>query len=44
MFWDLKGATRQPSCLKMRQSAAQSRLFPALDMVPWIIIGFALLI
>ena len=34
MFWLLKGATRSPSCRKIRQSPAASRLLPALDMVP----------
>ena len=41
MFCDLKGATRYPSCFKARHSAAAVRLLPALDMVPWIIMGAA---
>ena len=42
MFWLLKGATRRPSCESTRHSPAASRLFPAFDMVPWIMMGFAL--
>ena len=34
MFWLLKGATRRPSCRKMRHSAVASRLLPAPDIVP----------
>src|SRR5262249_43522156 len=34
MFWDLKGATRTPRCLRMRQSAVTSTLLPACDAVP----------
>ena len=42
MFWLLKGVTRRPSCESTRHSPAASRLFPAFDMVPWIMMGFAL--
>jgi len=42
MFWDLKGATRYPSCLKIRHKPAAIKLFPALDMVPCIMIVFAI--
>ena len=34
MFCALKGATSQPSCFKMRSSAAQSTLFPTDEAVP----------
>ena len=44
IFCDLNGATRYPSCRNMRHSAAHSRLFPALDIVPCTISGLALLI
>ena len=37
MFCALNGATRKPSCLKMRHSAATSKLLPTDDIVPWII-------
>ena len=33
MFWLLKGATRRPSCRKMRHSAVASRLLPAPDIL-----------
>ena len=42
MFWLLKGVTRRPSCESTRHSPAASRLFPTFDMVPWIMMGFAL--
>ena len=42
MFWLLKGVTRRPSCESTRHSPAASRLFPAFDMVPWIMMGLAL--
>ena len=42
MFWDLKGATRYPSWAKIRHRPAQSRLFPALEAVPWIIMALAI--
>ena len=42
IFWDLKGATLYPSCLKILQSPAARRLFPALDIVPCTIIAFAI--
>ena len=38
MFWDLKGATDNPSSLNILQSPAARKLFPALDMVPCIMI------
>ena len=41
IFWDLKGATRYPSCLKILQRPAARRLFPALDIVPCTMIAFA---
>ena len=41
MFCDLNGATRQPSCLKILQSPATTRLLPAFDIVPCTIITFA---
>jgi hypothetical protein len=34
MFWALNGATSSPSCLKIRHSAATSRLLPTEDIVP----------
>src|SRR3990172_5033768 len=34
MFWDLKCATRRPSCLRMRQRAATSTLLPTEEAVP----------
>ena len=37
MFWDLKGATRKPSCRSTRRIPAVSMVLPAPDMVPWII-------
>ncbi|MEL7353752.1 MAG: hypothetical protein AAF171_22760 [Cyanobacteria bacterium P01_A01_bin.116] len=40
MFCPLKGATRQPRRLKMRQSAATNMDFPAWDVVPTTIIDF----
>ena len=43
IFWDLNGATRYPSCLNILQSPAHRRLFPALDIVPCIIIFPAML-
>ena len=36
MFCALNGATRRPSCLKMRQSAATRVDFPTPLAVPWI--------
>ena len=42
MFWALKGATLRPSCRNTRQRPAASRLLPALDMVPWTMIDFAI--
>ena len=33
-FYEVEKTLVQPSCRKIRQSAAASRLFPALDMVP----------
>ena len=42
IFCDLKGATRYPSCLKILHSPAASRLLPAFDMVPCIMIVFAI--
>ena len=42
MSWLLKGVTRRPSCESTRHSPAASRLFPAFDMVPWIMMGSAL--
>ena len=35
MFCALKGATRNPSCSRMRHMAAVSTLLPALEQVPW---------
>ena len=35
MFWALNGATRNPSCKRMRQRAAVSTDLPALEQVPW---------
>src|SRR5680860_1245123 len=37
MFCPLKGATRNPSSRNSLQRPVTSRLFPALDPVPWII-------
>ena len=37
MFWDLNGATRNPSSWKIVQSALTRSDFPTLDAVPWII-------
>ena len=42
MFCAWNGATRYPSCLNTRQSPAAMRLLPALDIVPWIMIAFAI--
>ena len=42
MFWLLKGATRYPSCMNTLHRPAATRLFPALDMVPCIIIALAI--
>ena len=42
MFWDLNGAAFTPSCASTRRSPPVSTLFPAFDMVPCIIIGFAI--
>ena len=42
MFCALNGATRYPSCRNTRQSPAAIRLLPALDIVPWIMIAFAI--
>ena len=42
MFCALNGATRSPSCRNTRHSPAAIRLLPALDIVPWIMIGFAI--
>ena len=42
MFWALKGATLRPSWRNTRHRPAATRLLPALDMVPWIMIGFAI--
>ena len=44
IFCDLKGATRYPSCLKIRQSPAARRLLPAFDIVPCTMIAFAILL
>ena len=41
IFWDLKGAAEYPSSRKIRPRPAQSQLFPAFDIVPWIMIGLA---
>src|SRR5699024_5753765 len=41
IFWDLKGATRKPSCFSTRHSPPARTLFPALDMVPCIMIDLA---
>lgn len=35
MFWALKGATLSPRRASRRQTAAASRLLPALEQVPW---------
>ena len=35
MFCDLNGATRSPSCRKIRHSAAVNTLLPALELTPW---------
>ena len=35
MFWALNGATRNPSCKRMRHRAAVSTDLPALEQVPW---------
>ena len=40
----MNGAVLSPSCLKIRQSPAARKLFPAFDIVPWIMITFANLI
>ena len=37
MFCALNGATRMPSCKRIRHRAAVSTLLPALELVPWII-------
>jgi len=34
MFWDLKGATRRPRVLRMRQIPAVSTDFPTSEAVP----------
>src|SRR4051812_1599729 len=36
MFCALNGATRTPSCARMRQSPVTSVLLPAVEAVPWI--------
>ena len=42
IFWDLKGATFSPSCRNTRHSPAASRLLPALEAVPWIMMVLAI--
>ena len=41
IFCDLNGAVLKPSCLKILHNAAAIMLFPALDIVPCIIIALA---
>ena len=40
MFWALKGAGENPSCLNIRQNAALMMLFPASEQVPTNMMGF----